>query len=79
MLIFALHSHIISRLLNQRQKELELLFVEGVLHRKHIVVAVVEDEVCDTLLGCTDCYPKSAFGSLLRFNLTFSELLLLII
>lgn len=71
LFILLLYNFIVCSLLNQSEEELELLFIEGVLHREHVVITVVKDEVRDTLLTLMYGRPEGGPGCTLRFNFSF--------
>lgn len=48
--ILALHNGVVSGLGQQCQNQVEFSFVKGVLHRKHVIVLVIEDQVSKALL-----------------------------
>jgi len=68
-LVFLLNSGIVSGFLNKGEEELEFLLIEGVLHREHVVVAIVEDQIGDALLASLDGDSKSRNRCLFRLNL----------
>ena len=59
LVVLLLHHRIIGCLLDQREEELKLLLVQGILHCQHIVVAVVEDQVGNTLLASINSHAES--------------------
>ena len=54
LIVLCLYNGIISCLLDESKEELELLLIKRILHRIHVIVAIVQDEVCNTLLSCFD-------------------------
>ena len=57
--VLLLHNSVICCLRDQSQEELELGFVKGILHCQHVIIAVVENQVRNTLLtslnGDSEC------------------------
>lgn len=75
LVIFLLNNCIISCLLNQGEEELKFLLIQGILHCKHVIIAIVKDQVCNALLTCVDCSSKSWPWGLHRLDLVWVLLL----
>ena len=57
--VLFLYNLVICCLLDQGQEKQELFLIQSILHRQHIVVAIVENQVGDTLLASMNRHSKS--------------------
>ena len=59
LFIFLLDNPVIGCLRNQSEEQLEFVLIECVLHRKHIVISIVKNQISNTLLASLNRYPES--------------------
>ena len=70
LVILLLYDRVVCSLLDQCQEELEFDLVQGVLHGEHVVVAIIKDKVCNTLLTSLDGDSEGRLGRSLWFDIT---------
>ena len=65
LVILLLDYSVVSSLRDESQEELEFALIQSISHGKHVIVLVVQDQICDTLLTSLDSNSKSAsWGSI---------------